>query len=236
MEKALSQLVEKLTRAYGSKIVSVVLYGSGADGELHGKYSDLNVLCVLTQLTSVELAASGGVFRWWREQGSPAPLLMSEHEVARSTDSFPIEFKDMKASRKVLAGRDVIAALEISDHNYRTQLEHELRAKLLRLRQKAAGMWEADDMLRELMLDSVSTFLVLARHALAVSGEPVEWKKRATVAACQKRFNIDPEPFYTLLDLREGSIKKLPVAATELFERYRAQIETLVEAVDQLEK
>ena len=235
MDKSLTQLVEKIKKAFGDKVVSVVLYGSGADGELHKNYSDLNVLCVLTQLTSAELAVAGGVFRFWREKGNPSPLLMSMEEVERSTDSFPIEFKDMQANRKILFGKDAIAGLTVSTINYRTQIEHELRSKMLRLRQKAASVWDDDDLLGRLMVDSSATFVVLARHALTVSGQPVEWKKRDAITQLKVKFGIDPEPFYTLLDLREGATKKLPLAATQLFDRYLAQIQILVEAVDRLE-
>ena len=235
MDKSLTQLVEKIKKAFGDKVVSVILYGSGADGELHKDYSDLNVLCVLTQVTSIELAVAGGVFRFWREKGNPSPLLMSIEEVERSTDSFPIEFKDMQANRKILTGKDVIAGLTVSTVNYRTQIEHELRSKMLRLRQKAAGIWDDDELLGRLMVDSSATFVVLARHALTAAGQPVEWKKRDAITQLKAKFGIDPEPFYTLLDLREGATKKLPVAATQLFDRYLAQIQILVEAVDHLE-
>ena len=235
MDKSLTQLVEKIKKAFGDKVVSVILYGSGADGELHKDYSDLNVLCVLTQVTSIELAVAGGVFRFWREKGNPSPLLMSIEEVERSTDSFPIEFKDMQANRKILTGKDVIASLAVSTINYRTQIEHELRSKMLRLRQKAASVWDDDELLGRLMVDSSATFVVLARHALTVSGQPVEWKKRDAITQLKAKFGIDPEPFYTLLDLREGATKKLPVAASQLFDRYLAQIQILVEAVDHLE-
>ena len=90
MDKLLSQLVEKLRKAYGDGLVSVVLYGSAVTGDHQAKFSDFNVLCVLREITVRELAASEPVFRWWREQGSPSPLLLTEHELATSSDCFAI--------------------------------------------------------------------------------------------------------------------------------------------------
>ena len=58
----------------------------------------------------------------------------------------------------------------MDDSFYRAQVEHDLRAKLLRLRQKAAGMLSDEDLLRRLLADSLSTFCVLFRHALHLSG------------------------------------------------------------------
>jgi hypothetical protein len=67
MERILSELVERLQKAHGSGLVAVILYGSAAtsQGKDHG--SDFNILCVLRQVTPVELEHSEPVFRWWRE-------------------------------------------------------------------------------------------------------------------------------------------------------------------------
>src|SRR5579864_5386770 len=124
----LKELVSKLENAFDDRLVSVILYGSGASADHHQDFSDLNVLCVLKQVTTRELAASEPVFKWWGDHGHPTPLLLTEDEVHRSSDSFPIEFHDMKARRKVLYGLDVIADLEVDPKYYRAQVEHELRA------------------------------------------------------------------------------------------------------------
>src|SRR5437588_9755879 len=127
----LKELVTKIERAYHDRLVSVLLYGSGANHR--DRYSDLNVLCVLKEITPRELGEGEPILRWWREHGHPSPLLMSEEEAHNSADSFPIEFRDMKDRRKLLSGVDVIADVHVDTKNYRVQVEHELRAKLIRL-------------------------------------------------------------------------------------------------------
>ena len=152
MERVLTQLVERLTKAYGDRLKSVLLYGSAAVGDYHAKYSDLNVLCVLAEVTPRELEESGPILRWWREKGNPSPLMLSEEEIRNSTDCFPIEFHDIRERHRVLQGEDVVLNLEVDRCFYRAQVEHDLRAKLLRLRQKAAGLLGSDkDQLRELL-------------------------------------------------------------------------------------
>ena len=190
MDKLLDQLVEKLRKAYGDGLVSVVLYGSAVTGDHQAKFSDFNVLCVLREITPRELAASEPVFRWWREQGSPSPLLLTERELDTSTDCFAIEFHDIKRHHRVLFGKDVIAELALDDTFYRAQVEHDLRAKLLRLRQKACGMLSDANLLRRLLLDSVSTFCALFRHALVLHGVPPPVTKREVVAAARENFGL----------------------------------------------
>jgi hypothetical protein len=236
MEKVLTQLVEKLQETFRDRLVSVVLYGSGATGDRQEKFSDYNVLCVLTELSRRELAASEPIFRWWREQGSPAPLLMTEQEVRTCTDCFAIEFHDIKRDHQVLHGKDVVAGLDIDDSFYRAQVEHDLRAKLLRLRQKASGMLSDANLLRRLLLDSISTFCVLFRHALLLNGFEAPARKREVIQAARQHFGLDAGPFEKLLDIREERIKPRDVDPVGLFDAYVAGISVVIDAVDRLEK
>jgi predicted nucleotidyltransferase len=236
MDRSLNDLLERLTKALGDRLLSVVLYGSAASGDHHEGFSDLNVLCVLPEVTSRELAASEPIFRWWRERQNPAPLLLSEHELRTSTDCFAIEFHDIKAHYRILQGKDVIADLEVDNSFYRAQVEHELRAKVLRLRQKASGALADKDVLRRLLLDSVATFCVLFRHALLLQGIPVHMKKREIIAEAHKAFGMDPVPFDRLLDVREERIKPKDVDPVPLFDAYLKQISIVIDAVDRLEK
>src|SRR5271169_2726410 len=236
MENTLNQLLDKLTKALGDRLVSVVLYGSAAAGDHHEGFSDLNVLCVLDQVTTRELAQSEPVFRWWREKGNPSPLLLSEHEVATSTDCFAIEFHDIKAHHRILQGKDVVSQLVVDDSFYRAQVEHDLRAKLLRLRQKASGALSDKDTLRRLMADSISTFCVLFRHALILHGLTAKGKKRDVIEQARERFGIDPAPFAKLLDLREERIKPRDLEPQGMLDSYLKQISIVIDAVDRLEK
>jgi len=236
MDKALNQLVEKLQKAFGERLVSVVLYGSAAAGDHHAKFSDYNVLCVLSEITPRELGAATGIFRWWREKGSPAPLLLTENEVATSTDCFAIEFTDIQQHHKLLHGKDVVTPLVVDRTFYRAQVEHDLRAKLLRLRQKASGMLSDADLLRRLLLDSVSTFCVLFRHALALEGAEAPARKRDVIQHASRQFGFDPLPFEKLLDVREERIKARELEPVPLLGSCLEGIGKVIGAVDRLEK
>lgn len=235
MDQLLDELVQRMKQAYGSRLVSVFLYGSAASGDYQGRWSDLNVFCVLESIGAGELADGEPVVRWWRDKGSPAPVLMSRMEVRTSTDSFPIEFRDLIDCRRLLHGDDVIAGLEVDETHYRIMVEHELRAKLLRLRQKAAGALSENELLLRLMTDSISTFCVLIRHALRLAtGSNAPKSKRDAVRGAEERLGIPMQAFYKLLDLRDGTVKARSVDPPALFREYLGEIESLVRAVDEL--
>jgi len=243
MQPVLDQIVERLRTALGDRLLSVVLYGSSVTGDQQQGYSDLNVLCVLTDITPRELAAVSPIFRWWRGLGNPAPLLLTRREFETSTDCFAIEFHDLRHQHRILFGENVIETLPVpagDSHRpfYRVQVEHELRSKLLRLRHKAAGVLEDRQLLCRLLADSLSTFCVLFRHALILQGaldnSTAPRGKREVIAAAAGYLQISPEPFDRLFDLRDGKTAGPEIDLEQLLADYMAQISVVIEAVDRL--
>ena len=236
MQQKLTEMVGRLQSAFGEQLVSAILYGSAAAQGAQEQTSDLNVLCVLKQITPHELVQSEPVFRWWREGGNPPPLLLSEEEVRNSTDSFPMEFHDMQEQRQVMFGEDVIAPLTVDRSFYRAQVEHELRAKQIRLRQKAAEVLSSSEKLVRLMVDSVSTFCVLGRHALILKGQAPRWKKSEIVAGLEDALVRAMPATNEILAIRAQPKQKFKSDAGALFSRYLQEIDALVRFVDRLDR
>jgi hypothetical protein len=235
-EQQIAEFRERFVKGFGESAVSLILYGSAAGPEFNEKYSDLNMLCVLTRVAPPELASAEPLFRWWQERGNPAPVLMSEAEVAGSTDCFPIEYQDMQRRHRVLHGKDVIEGLAIDRSFYRAQVEYELRTKLLRLRQKAAGALQDRELLTRLMTDSVTTFLVLGKHGLMLAGHGGGADRHETAQQLREHFALDTEPFETLLDVREQKKKPAAIDAAGVFARYLIGVQQLVDSVDSIHK
>jgi hypothetical protein len=234
LDQLLADLVQKLKTALGEHLVSVILYGSAAIGDWQQKTSDLNVLCVLDGITPAELAKSEPVFRWWRDKGQPSPLLLTAEEVRTSTDCFAMEFHDMQQHRRVLHGSDVIQGLTVEDRFYRAQVEHELRSKQIRLRQKAAELLPDHKRLVALLTDSISTFLVLGRHALILSGREAHWKKQEILTALETPLGSPLKNCATILAIRQSGESLSSGDAVSLLEGYLQETDALVRFVDGL--
>jgi len=235
-EALLTDLAGRLKTAFGERLVSLILYGSASMGDRLDQMSDLNVLCVLDRITTDELASSETVFKWWLERGNPAPLLLTAEEVRTSADCFPMEYHDMREHRRVLAGADVIANLVVDNTAYRTQVEHELRGKQIRLRQKSAELLIQADRLRKLLTHSISTFCVLGRHALILSGHDPRFKKAEVVTALETAIGRKLETFQAILALRETGKLAAGQTAKGLLDGYLIEIDALVRFVDGLGK
>lgn len=232
MEMTPEKLVDGFKTAIPDGLKSIILYGSAAAGDHSGKKSDYNVLVVVEDLGVDTLNALSKTASAWAKAGNPAPLLFTETRLAKATDVFPIELLDITECHKVLFGNDAVQGLEISTDNLRLQIEHELRGALIHLRQSYLLTQSKDKAVSELMVGSLSTFLVLFRAALRLFDEQVPQKKFQALEKLAEHLSFDVCVFQTLEKLKNGSTKTKDVDVPELFNNYLKTVECVIDAVD----
>ena len=234
-EKLISEFVEKIRAAAGPNLVSVILYGSGAEGEFHEQYSDLNLLCVLRDASFASLSKIADVVAWWREKKHHPPLVLTPADLRTSADVFSIEFVDMKQRHRVLHGEDVLGSLDVPMTLHRSQLEYELREKLFLLRQHLLVSGSNEKQLWEVMLNSLSSFTTLFRHVLLEMGEPGRKHSRAAIGELAHRMNFDPSPFVQIMDVRAKAADRKQLHAADIASQYLRAIEQVATAVDTMQ-
>jgi predicted nucleotidyltransferase len=235
-QEAFNYLIGDLRATHGDNLASVVLYGSAAAGDHAGEDSDYNLMIALNRITPEDLRLAQAPMREWQRLGHPLPVYFTVEELRDAADVFPIEFHQMRRARVVLHGADPFASLEIGDENLRHQTEYELRSKLIQLRRLYITTSISVEKLCDLMSDSLTSFATLFAPVLMLHGErepPV--LKREIVRATARRLGIDDTPFERVFALREsGGQVPAEREAHELFASYLAEIERVIEAVDEL--
>ncbi len=229
------EFVEKMRAATGENLISIVLYGSAAEGEFHPEYSDLNTLCVLRDASFASLSKIAGVVEWWRGKKQHPPLVLTETDLRTSADVFSIEFVDMKQRHRVLYGEDVLRNLEIPMHLHRSQVEYELREKLFLLRQHFVVAGSNEKQLWDVMLNSLCSFTTLLRHALIEMGEHARKHSREAVQELSVRLNFDSSVFVHLIDVRAQKVERKQFRTTEIVTQYLSAIEQVIAAVDTMQ-
>ncbi len=232
-EKDVAALAEKLRAVAGPELKSVVLYGSAASGHFQPGHSDLNVLCVIAQREATLIDRLSGPAKWWMRKGLPAPLIFTQEELRRSADVFAIELLDIKANHRVLWGEDVFRDLEVPMRLHRVQVEHELRSKLVRLRQRYLAAAGDRGQMLELMSASLSSLLTLFRHALLSLGQPVPEGRRAVVEQLAALLGVEANSFCASLDLREG---RLRAREADVLALARSYLETVARVTDEVDR
>lgn len=227
-----NEFVSRIRAAAGDNLVSVVLYGSAADGEFHPEYSDLNMLCVVRDASLASLQKISDLAGWWGKKKHHPPLLFTPQELKASAGVFSIEFVDMKQRYRVLFGEDVLRDLAVPMGSHLFQLRYELREKLMLLRQHVLLAGKSEKQLWEVMLHSLSSFTTLFRHVLLELGEQGRKHSREAVADLAARLNFDAAPFVQLMDVRAIKLDRKQLRASAIAAQYLQAIEKVVAAVD----
>jgi hypothetical protein len=230
-QQHLGELVQRLRGADEANLVCVLVYGSAASDEFHPEFSDVNILCVVREASASHLRLLSPAIAWWQSNKYAAPIVFSLAEISGSACSFPIEMIDIQQRHHILYGDDIFKDLKVPMDRHRTQLEHELRTKLLFLRQHFLSSAD-DDRLRHLMLDSVSNFATLFRHALIAMGLKPAQTKREVMEQLALNIQIDPSPFLELLQVREHKAPVSSIDAQSVFARYQQGISRVIEALE----
>lgn len=235
MERA-QAYARDLAGAYGEALVSVVLYGSAARGEYREGVSDLNLLVLLAATDAHTLRKGSALARAWAAENNPPPLVMTEAEFRGSADVFPMELADMGDAHVVLHGVDPFHDLEIGPDHLRLQLERELKGSWIRLRTRY--LTDAGDAakFKPLLLKSLSTFLVMFRTVLRLSGRPGERDPERVLAETAALVGFDPAPLLEIQRARGGAGKLDVRPDSAVVTGYLEAVARVVDYVDRFER
>jgi len=228
----LDELVTQLRAAYGSRLASVLLYGSAAGGDHIADRSDYNVAVLLESLDASQLSAASAVARAWREAGNPPPMTMTVDEWRRSSDIFPMEYADIIERHKLLFGASPLDGITVSPADLRLQLEQQVMGKLLQLRQGALLAGTDGKRQVELISASLSTMMVLFRAVLRLHGERPEGDNTAIATRVGTLAAFDAEPFLRAVQHVRGTRTLSPSDAGAVLGGYLTSIEALNRYLD----
>ena len=232
-ESKLRELVDRLQKACGNNLVSVVLYGSAAREEFHEQYSDVNVLVLFRDLSSRPLSVITPVVSWWsHEQRFTPPLIMTVDEMRESADVFAIELLDIQNTHRTLFGEDIASTIQVPMNLHRVEVEHELRSTLLRLRQHLLLSPDKEEELRLVLVKSITSVLTLIRHALITLGDDDPPRARAKLLEhAGEVFGFDFRPLQAILELRNDP--EHPVNTGEVYNAYMSAISRVAHQLDE---
>lgn len=171
----LAAFADQVAGALGPRLVSLLLYGSAAreQGAGSGEPDRMNTLLIVDRADAELFQRLHAPIRGWVSASHPPPLILTEREWRDSADAFPVEYEDIRAGHRVLAGRDPWHGIRIQPEHVRRQLEQELMGKLVHLRQVYAAEWSNPKRLADVVAGTRAGFLTMLRALLRLAGRPV---------------------------------------------------------------
>lgn len=234
-EDVFEEITADFNKAFGKDMLSLILYGSGADGTYLPGKSDLNFLVILTDEGIKGLERAVEVVKKWRKRRVATPLFLTKNYVLSALDSFPVEFYGIRRNHILVYGEDFVSELAFEPCDLRLQLERELKAKILHLRQGFLECGGKEKDLRHLISISLKSFISLFRALLFLKCSAVPVEKREIVRAVVRAFMLDERIFDKCLDVSEGKDRFSAGDIWSLFKAYMEEIDKLCDMVDRME-
>jgi hypothetical protein len=193
VKQKLDDLVGALKKICGDNLTALVAHGSAVRGGWHDGTSDVDLVCVLADDRADVLAAIGPVLELARFSARIEAMILSEAEIARSADCFPLLYGDIARTSVVLAGGNPFAELTIETRHKRLRIEQELRELRIRMRRVATDMAG-----KPTFAGAIERKIKQARGALwsllELRGETSAEDLDAVLAAIAKAYALDVAP------------------------------------------
>ncbi len=209
MDKFLNKLVDELKKIFEDRLSSVFLYGSCAVEDCSTSFSDINLMVIINNLCAADLKKASHAVNEFRKNGKYLPIFMDRDEWFNSCDVYAMEYSDIKERNKIIYGENLIEGLNIEKKYLRLQCEQDVKNLLIRLRQNYLTIANDKKALKNLIMTSSKTFMVIFRTILRLSEivVPVAHADVINVFAEKIRieeFEFDKGLFLKILELRKN--------------------------------
>ena len=176
--QGLDAFVEATTSALGDDLVSVVLFGSAAEGRMRAT-SDVNVIVVMKRFTPARIDALREPLRLAHAAIRLEAMLILESEIAEAAEAFAVKFADIAGRHRVLSGADVLAGLMPSRGAMRIRVNQILLNFVLRTRERYALVSLREEQLAPLVADCAAPLRAAAEIILQLQGRQAASPKEA---------------------------------------------------------
>ncbi len=169
VEQGLNEFAESARKAFGPDLVSIVLYGSAAEGRLRAS-SDVNTITVVKSFSSGAAHAISPVLTLLATAIQLETMFVLESELAETVNAFPVKFADIRLRHRVLLGGDPFANLEIPRAALIGRLRQVLLNTILRTRQSYALRLGREERMVALLADMAGPLRSAASAMLELNG------------------------------------------------------------------
>jgi hypothetical protein len=226
--------LEPVRAALGPHFKAAYLTGSVLTQGFEPKKSRVNLLIVARELNADQLDRVAKAIPA-AKRGAPHfdPLFMTERNIEKSLDTFPIEWLEIQERNLLLEGDDFVGLLQVPRGSLRLQCEHELRGKHVQIRQAYLHHHGNPEELREVLSEAASGFATLFRTLLRMRDEPVPATTAHVIERVAEVFGLDAQGLLGPHLVRYAGGQQATMIPG-IYRAFLAQLDRLVIAIDQL--
>lgn len=174
----LSTFIAGAKKVFGDDLLSVVLYGSGAEGKLRPT-SDVNLILVLAAFGRPQADMLRESFRLAQAAIKLRVMFLLQSELEPAASAFAVKFGDVARRRLVLYGDDPFKSLRVSRADAIFRLRQTSLNLALRLREAYIASSLREEQAAALIADTAGPLRSCALTLLELEGHPAASPKQA---------------------------------------------------------
>jgi len=233
VQHAIGRVVEAAAESLDDGLVSIVLYGSGAEKRLRPS-SDVNLLFVLKRFDRGKHEALRAELLTAEAAVRLDAMFVLEHELPAAAEAFASKFADVRRRHLLLYGEDLLARLEVPRAAAIFRNRQILLNLILRLRHDLFMRADREEQLARSVADAAAPLRAAAAALTELRGGKVESPRAALAAFAAGLPERDwPEVLGRIVEARETLVLPPGIAET-VIRRLMALAESLRTAFGEL--
>jgi hypothetical protein len=169
VESVLTDLVLATKDCCGDALVSIVLFGSAAEGRLR-ETSDVNLLILLKSFNARFVDGLREPLRVAHAAAGVEAMFLLADELRAAADLFAVKFNDIRVRHRMLYGSDPVQALQIDPGELRRGLREVLLNLAIRLRERYTMVSLREEQLPRVLAEAAGPLRAAAEGLLQLDG------------------------------------------------------------------
>ena len=226
--------LEPVRAALGPEFLAAYLTGSVLTQGFDERHSRVNLLVVTRALSLDVLDAVANQLPADHKPPHVHPLFVTQRQMEKSLDVFPIEWIDIQERHVLVEGHDVLGGIHVPRGNLRIQLEHDLGARLIALRQAYLANAKRPEELGAVLKAAASGFTTLCRTLLRLKGETPPAEAPKVIQRAADVFGLDAQGLLSAHRVRYAGSRPKRGELLALYRKFLVEVDRLVNAIDEM--
>ncbi len=223
-------LLNKITGQFKENVDSIYLYGDVVTDDYVPKQSTIQALILFDSFHFPRAKELQPLVKPHLKNGVIAPLCLSVETLERSTDTFPLEFIEIKEKHLHVYGEtNRVQDLRIPMEYLRLKIEEQIKGKLIRLREMYMETGDQPKVLLEILTGALVDLVPVLRNLLRFLDEEAEQPPKVTKDVIAK---LDENTDFSIDVLRTvwaHHQKQMPIEKAQALATYGEMADVLLE-------
>lgn len=178
VREVLASIVSSAQELLGPDLLSIVLFGSAAEGKLRAT-SDVNILLILERFDLARADSFKDPLRVGYVALKLSAMFVLRSELNAACEEFPVKFWDISRRHRVLYGQDLVSGLTIPRQAKLRALRQSLLNLSIRLRERYMATSLREEQLAIVIAEAASPLRSVASAILDLEGRVAPSPKKA---------------------------------------------------------